>query len=127
VTIKKRTILLAEDEAFIRFGFAMFLEDMEFDVLQAASAVEAMEMIQTHPQIELLFTDIRMPGTMDGLDLARWVGEQYPKILVMIASGDFGRAVTMEQLRAARTFHKPYDYQQVADSMMAAIDVRRSE
>jgi DNA-binding NtrC family response regulator len=127
VTIKKRTILLAEDEAFIRFGFAMFLEDMEFDVLQAASAVEAMEMIQTHPEIELLFTDIRMPGAMDGLDLARWVSEQYPKILVMIASGDFGRAVTMEQLRAAQTFHKPYDYQQVADSMMAAIDVRRSE
>ena len=125
--VRKRIVLLAEDEAFIRFGFAMFLEDMEFEVLQAASAVEAMEMIETNPQIELLFTDIRMPGTMDGLDLARWVGERYPKILVMIASGDFGRAVTMEQLRGTQIFHKPYDYQQVADSMMAAIDVRRSE
>jgi len=119
VIVRKRIVLLAEDEAFIRFGFAMFLEDMEFEVLQAASAVEAMEMIETNPQIELLFTDIRMPGTMDG--------ERYPKILVMIASGDFGRAVTMEQLRGTQIFHKPYDYQQVADSMMAAIDVRRSE
>ena len=77
-----------------------------------------------HPDIKLVFTDVRMPGTRDGLDLARWVIENRPSIPVMIASGDLGRETAMRELCGVRAFVKPYDLEDVSMAVKAALAPR---
>ena len=94
-------------------------------VLAAENADRALLMLHMHPEIDLVFTDVRMPGQMDGLDLARWLIQNRPDIPVMIATGDLGRATAMHDLCAAETFMKPYDQEKVADRMRRTLANRR--
>lgn len=64
------------------------LADAGFEVLEAASADDALRLLEHEPHVELLFTDIRMPGSMDGLELARIVHERWPTIKILLTSGD---------------------------------------
>ncbi|ODP37527.1 hypothetical protein BFL28_17510 [Sphingomonas turrisvirgatae] len=64
------------------------LTDAGYDVVEAGSADEALRILERHGDVEVLFTDIRMPGTMDGLELARVVHERWPAMKILITSGD---------------------------------------
>jgi CheY-like chemotaxis protein len=79
-------ILVVEDEDLLRIMTVNLLEDMGHHVIPAASAQEALEVIRTDPGIDLLFTDIRMPG-MDGFQLAERVCALRPAIKVIYATG----------------------------------------
>jgi two-component system, response regulator PdtaR len=80
------TILLVEDEVLIRMTIADQLRNAGYIVLEASSADEALELLHGHA-VRLLLSDIRMPGRMDGLELARTVRAKHPEIKVVLASG----------------------------------------
>jgi CheY-like chemotaxis protein len=67
------TILIVEDELLIRLALREHLEAYGFSVLEAADAAEAMDLMEYHAEIALVFSDVRMPGDMDGIDLAEWI------------------------------------------------------
>jgi two-component system, response regulator PdtaR len=83
----KPTILVVEDEALLRMIAADTLEENGFDVVEAANADAALKVLETRDDVRLLFTDVRMPGSCDGMDLARKVHARWPHILLVITSG----------------------------------------
>jgi CheY-like chemotaxis protein len=64
------------------------LADAGYEVVEAETADEALRILDQHGDIEVLFTDIRMPGSMNGLELARVVHERWPAVKILITSGD---------------------------------------
>lgn len=81
------SILLVEDEALIRTVIAEGLRDEGFTVIEAADAAEALAVLAAGLSVDVLFTDVRMPGTMDGLALARVVRDRRPDIGILVTSG----------------------------------------
>jgi CheY-like chemotaxis protein len=81
------TILIVEDEALIRLELAEFLQSCGYHVLEAGDAGEAIGLIRSGVAVDLVFTDVQMPGPMDGLGLARWLRAHRPEIRVILASG----------------------------------------
>ena len=79
--------LVVEDEALVRMYACEILEERGFNVLQAATAERALKVMEAAPDVRLLFTDIQMPGAFDGMDLARQVHARWPKVLLVITSG----------------------------------------
>ena len=80
-------VLVVEDEAFIREDVIDVLEQSGFEALRAANAGDALTVLAARPDIRAVFTDIQMPGTLDGLDLARHVAARRPDIAVLVTSG----------------------------------------
>jgi len=76
-----------EDESLVRLDAAESLRDAGFEVVEATDAVEALEIVLARDDIAVLFTDINMPGTMDGLELARLVHDFRPKVRLVLTSG----------------------------------------
>ena len=64
------------------------LTDAGFEVVEAGSADKALRILERHGEVDVLFTDIRMPGSMDGLELARVVHERWPAMKILVTSGD---------------------------------------
>ena len=81
------SVLVVEDEALLRFAIGDDLRDMGFMVFEAADADEAIRLIETYSEIAILFTDIDMPGSMDGLRLSRAVRDRWPPVKIIITSG----------------------------------------
>jgi CheY-like chemotaxis protein len=79
-------ILIVEDEFLLRLHSAE-IESTGFEVIQAANADEAIAILTTRPDIHVVFTDIQMPGSMDGLKLARFVRDRWPPIKIVATSG----------------------------------------
>jgi CheY-like chemotaxis protein len=82
-----QVILIAEDEDLIRGLLCDFLREAGFRVLAVASASAAREVIAKHTAVDLVLTDINMPGDMDGRALANWLSFQRPDIPVILTSG----------------------------------------
>ena len=80
-------ILVIDDESIVRLDAREILEDAGYVVTEAASADEAMPMLADGATTEAILTDINMPGTLDGLQLARIVDGQMPEIAIVIMSG----------------------------------------
>ena len=81
------TVLIVENEAIVRMELAAQLQEMGLVVLAASNADEAMGLLDAHAEIRLLLTDIKMPGSMDGLRLAHYVRLRWPPIRIIITSG----------------------------------------
>jgi DNA-binding NtrC family response regulator len=103
-------VLLVEDELFVRMATANALEDAGFEVIETAHAQAALEFLQRRDDVRVLFTDVKMPGPMDGLQLAEIVRRRWPHILVAITSGhlEAASAVLPDQ---AVFIAKPYGEQ----------------
>jgi CheY-like chemotaxis protein len=82
-------ILIVEDEYMVRMNAAAMMEDAGFDVLEAGNADEAMRLLESNPDISIVFTDIEMPGSMNGLKLAHAVTGRWPPIRIIATSGRF--------------------------------------
>lgn len=114
------TVLIVEDEPLIRMDSGDQLGDRGFQILEAANAAEAIVVLERHPQIRVLFTDIDMPGTMDGLGLVAAVTERWPSIKIIVTSGY--RSVDPDELpMGSRFLSKPYTSAAVADAMSSLI------
>lgn len=79
--------VLAEDEPIIRFAAADMLADLGFEVLEAEHAHGALQHLEVNDNIALLYTDINMPGVMDGCDLAHAVCARWPDTKIIVCSG----------------------------------------
>lgn len=108
--LQRPVILLVEDEMFIRMNVADTLERAGFNVIEAADAQTAQDILRCRDDIQILFTDIQMPGPMDGLDLAYLVRERWPHIFVIVSSGHF-RLCDRELPEKAVFISKPYGEQ----------------
>ena len=80
-------VLVVEDEELLRPYAADLLEAHGFAVLKAENADEALKVLEQRNDVRLLFTDIQMPGALDGMDLARQVHARWPRVLLVITSG----------------------------------------
>jgi DNA-binding NtrC family response regulator len=80
-------VLLVEDEALIRMMLACEFEDAGYVVVEAGSADEAVALLSSSLKIAAVVTDIRMPGTIDGLGLVKWLNANRPRMPVVVTSG----------------------------------------
>jgi len=83
----QRVVLVVEDEVVLRMAVSAHLRDAGFVVIEAVDAEEAVELLRANHKIQLVFSDITMPGTMDGDLLAEWISERYPEIRILLTSG----------------------------------------
>jgi DNA-binding NtrC family response regulator len=110
------TVIVVEDEPIMRMDIAMSLQDAGFIVLEASNADEAIALLNAHSEIRLMFTDIDMPGSMDGLKLAKAVRGRWPPVKIIIASGQ--RDLNDEVLPVeGKFFSKPYDHGRVVSAI----------
>jgi CheY-like chemotaxis protein len=104
------TVLIAEDEVLIRFALYDGLTDRGVRVLEAGTAAEAIHVLEEEPAVDVVFTDIRMPGPMDGLDVVRWIHSHRPGTGVILTSGGIRKADLGADVRPDEPFiAKPYD------------------
>ena len=80
-------VLVVDDEAILRFIASDVLEEGGFRVLEAEDARAALKVLAEHSDVRVLFTDINMPGALDGLDLARETHARWPSIKLVVTSG----------------------------------------
>lgn len=105
---KSIKVLVVEDEFLVRMAIVDHLEDAGFEVLEAGDADEAISILTSDLSVRLVFTDVDMPGSMDGLKLAAAVRDRWPPIKIVVTSGH--RNVRAEDLPAeVRFFQKPYN------------------
>lgn len=110
------TILVVEDEVFIRLDLVDFLRRSGHDVLEAEDADAAIRLLESHDDIRLIITDVDMPGSMDGLKLARAVADRWPPIRIIVVSGH--RLVEITDIPDGSVFFaKPYHQPQLLASM----------
>lgn len=113
---QKSTVLIVEDELLIRMHAVEMIEAAGFGVVEAANADEAIAILEVRPDIHVVFTDVQMPGSMDGLKLARFVRHRWPPIKIVATSGHI--AVRDEELPEGSLFlQKPYRADQVVATL----------
>jgi CheY-like chemotaxis protein len=104
-----------EDDPLVRMTIVEYLRDCGYTVLEAGDAREAMALIDRDQSIDLVFSDVRMPGAVDGFALAQWVRRKHPHVEVLLTSGYNGmRSMPPDLSRGPRLIEKPYSQAQVA-------------
>lgn len=81
-------LLVVDDEPLVRMDLVDMLVTAGYRTLEANCADEAIEILESKPDIRVIFTDIQMPGTMDGLALSHFVRERWPPTIIVICSGN---------------------------------------
>jgi CheY-like chemotaxis protein len=107
-------VLIVEDELLLRMNAVDMIVAAGFEVVAAANADEAIEILEARRDITVVFTDIQMPGSMDGLKLARAVRGRWPPIKIVATSGHVGVRPT-DLPEGGRFLPKPYNSMQVTD------------
>jgi len=100
-------VLVVEDEPFVRALAVEVLEEEGFEVIEAPSADYAMSVLRSRDDVAVLFTDVEMPGQLNGLDLARAAKTMFPQILVIVVSGKLSPGFS-GAAPEARYMPKPY-------------------
>jgi DNA-binding NtrC family response regulator len=121
------TILVVEDEVLIRLVIAQYLRDCGYRIIEAAHADEALLVLRkSELEIDVVFTDVELPGSMDGFALAQWVRSNRPDMDVILA-GSVGRAVqaASDLCDQQNNVPKPYDPQTVHDRIRRLLASRR--
>ncbi|MGO4513286.1 response regulator [Bradyrhizobium sp. 2TAF36] len=113
---KRAVILIVEDDVLIRMDAAQMIAGDEFDVIEAANADEAIAILETRLDITVVFTDIQMPGSMDGLKLAAAVRDRWPPIKIITTSGQ--ARISCDDLPDGGLFlPKPYNAAQILKTL----------
>jgi CheY-like chemotaxis protein len=105
-------VLIVEDESLLRMDAADMIAAAGFEVVEARDADEAIEILEARRDITVVFTDIQMPGSMDGLKLARAVRGRWPPIKIVTTSGHVQVSET-DLPEGGRFLPKPYSPGQV--------------
>ena len=100
-------VLIVEDEALIRAVAVSIVEHAGFEAMEAANADDAVKILEARKDIRLVFTDIQMPGSMDGLQLASAIRDRWPPIGLIITSGNM-TAPLMDLPDRSHYIPKPY-------------------
>ena len=119
------TILVVEDEAIIRLEAVQMLEEAGFAAVEASNADDALKILEFRNDVRAVFTDINMPGTLDGLRLARAVRGRWPPIHLILTSGLM--LPNEEEFSAnGRFIRKPYDAARVIKMLRELLDQNQS-
>src|SRR5258706_14871466 len=105
-------VLVVEDEMVLRMKAVDIVEDAGFTAIEAVNADEALAILESRSDISLLFSDIQMPGSMDGLKLAYAVHDRWPSIKIILVSGQV-KLSDAEKPADSRFFGKPLEVKQV--------------
>lgn len=112
----KPVVLVVEDSAIIRMGAVDLVLSAGYEVLEACNAEEAIRILELRDDIDLVFTDVQMPGTMDGIKLSHFIRNRWAPVKLIVASG---AAILEESMlpSGSRFFSKPYDDHTITDAM----------
>jgi DNA-binding NtrC family response regulator len=123
----KETILVVEDDVLVRMPIAQYLRDCGYKVIEAANADEAMTvLLHSDTTVDVVFSDIEMPGSVDGFGLAKWIRENRPGLDVLLA-GTVSRAVeSAKSLCEQGPIPKPYEAQIVHNHIRRLLAARQS-
>ena len=113
-------VLVVEDEMMLRMRAVDIVEDAGFTPLEAVNADDALAILEARSDIELLFTDIQMPGSMDGLKLAYAVRERWPSIKIILVSGQL-KLSKIDIPADSRFFGKPLEPTEMITEMQDMI------
>jgi len=121
------TVLVVEDETMVRMPIAEYLRDCGYNVVEAGDASEAIAAMDSEGPISVVFSDIRMPGNMDGFGLAQWFRSHYPSVPVLLTSGyNGGRSLSAAEIPGVRFIEKPYSQIQVERRIASLLGSGRS-
>jgi CheY-like chemotaxis protein len=113
-------VLVVEDEMLLRMRAVDMVEDAGFTSVEAVNADEAVAILESRSDIALLFTDVQMPGSMDGLKLAHAVHERWPPIKIILVSGQL-RLASIDIPADSRFFGKPLEAKVMIAQMQSMI------
>ena len=121
---KGPVVLIVEDELLLRMNAVDMIKSAGFEVVEAENADEAIEILEVRRDITVVFTDIQMPGSMDGLKLARAVRGRWPPIKIVATSGlvDVGEKDLPE---GGRFLAKPYRSEELTEMLHELIGRRQ--
>lgn len=112
------TVLIVEDDPGLQMVIAELFTTMGYQTLTASDASSALSALTGHPEVALLFSDVVMPGGMDGIELAEAVRTTHPLLKILLASGYPQKDLTTGALDARTSFiSKPYRWSELADSL----------
>jgi CheY-like chemotaxis protein len=113
---KRPVVLVVEDDFLIRMNAAEMIEEAGFTVVEAANSDEAIVILESRLDITVVFTDIQMPGSMDGLKLAAAIRGRWPPIQIIATSGLVD--VRKDDLpKGGRFLPKPYSPAQIISAL----------
>jgi two-component sensor histidine kinase/CheY-like chemotaxis protein len=119
-SIEVPNVLIVEDEMLLRMRAVDIVEDAGFHPVEAVNADEAMSILESRSDISLLFTDIQMPGSMDGLKLAHAVHDRWPSIKIILVSGQV-KPSDAEKPEDSRFFGKPLGVEQMITELQEMV------
>jgi CheY-like chemotaxis protein len=114
--IRRPVVLIVEDEFLLRMNAVEMIGDAGFSVVEAGNADEAIAILEARPDIRVVFTDVQMPGSMDGLKLARFVRGRWPPIQIVATSGSFNLG-NDDLPEGSRFLPKPYQPEQIVAAL----------
>ncbi|WP_158816135.1 response regulator [Methylocapsa sp. S129] len=110
--MKRVVVLVVEDEPFLRMVAVDLVEEAGFEAVQAANADQAVRILEARVDIRIVFTDIDMPGSMDGMKLAMAIRGRWPPIEVILMSGLYNIEKDALPERSV-FFRKPYNHNEI--------------
>lgn len=113
-------ILVVEDDDLVRALAVNMAGTAGYKVYQAAEADEAIQLLERHLDIRIVFTDVEMPGTMDGIKLAHYVRDRWPPIELIVTSGAV-HLVERELPLGASFLSKPYTHDHVSEKLQEMV------
>lgn len=114
------TILVVEDEVLIRLMISEYLREFGYTVVEARNAAEATRILRSDEPVQVVFSDVRMPGDMNGLALAKWIAHNRPEIGVVLTSAYVAQADLPDQPENVRNIvRKPYAPNEVLQRIQA--------
>jgi two-component system, response regulator PdtaR len=111
---RQAVVLVVEDDVLVRLAIADHLRDASCTVIEAGNAAEALEVFLAGEPVDVVFTDVQMPGPMNGLLLALWLYRHHPHVQVLVTSGKNDAAVSSGLVAQDLFFAKPYRLEAVA-------------
>src|ERR1700757_4819514 len=119
-TVSPTNVLVVEDEMVLRMRAVDIVEDAGFTAVEAVDADQALSILESRSDISLLFTDIQMPGSMDGLKLAHAVHDRWPSIKIILVSGHV-KPSDAERPEHSLFFGKPLGVEQMITELQAMV------
>ena len=113
-------VLIVEDEPILRLQAIDIVEEAGFVPIEAKNADEAIAILKSRSDIVLLFTDIHMPGSIDGLKLAHFVRDRWPPIKIIVVSGRDTLSES-EMPAGGRFFGKPFETRRMVSALRSMI------
>jgi CheY-like chemotaxis protein len=118
-------VLVVDDDDAVRLVVAEILRDLSYDVIEVGSAGAAFDMLQTHPDIDLLLLDFAMPG-MSGAEVARHVRARHPRLPILFVTG-YADRTQLAGISEAQTIGKPFEPHELAARISAVLSQKQDQ